>query len=180
MANSTSNTILSVCATTSSKLKDLGIKDGQLIFVHDNNQIAFDFDGKRKIYNQITELESEAERQSLLAPITGQYYFVIETTTLWTFNGGWIQLTIRPEKLDAYDEEIKKYIQKTISDAVNDIVLPFDNLFLFPITGSANTIYIDTTSNKTYRWDDVNLKYYVIGSDYNDIKTINGGSAVDN
>ena len=36
MADATSvKPILSVCATTASKVKDLSIKEGQLIFVHD-------------------------------------------------------------------------------------------------------------------------------------------------
>lgn len=47
----------------------------------------------------------------------------------------------------------------------------------FPNIGSNKNIYIAEKENKTYRWDENNLKYYIIGSDYNDIKVINGGNA---
>lgn len=42
----------------------------------------------------------------------------------------------------------------------------------FPSVGKPGNVYIDTLANKTYRWDDENLKYYCIGSDYNDINLI--------
>ena len=65
MAN---NAPFSVIATTASRIKDLVIKDGQVIFLQDVGRIAFDFKGKRVFYNQITELGTEQERVSLFAP----------------------------------------------------------------------------------------------------------------
>lgn len=47
----------------------------------------------------------------------------------------------------------------------------------FPNIGKPGILYVDVTDNKTYRWDDANLKYYCIGSDYTDIKIIFGGNA---
>ena len=76
--------ILSVCATVRSKLSDLVIKNGQMIFVQDKHKIALDYNGKRVFYNQIEELATEQERTSLLAPVSGFYYFVIDTAVLWT------------------------------------------------------------------------------------------------
>lgn len=49
----------------------------------------------------------------------------------------------------------------------------------FPNLGNSKNIYIAQKENKVYRWDEANLKYYIIGSDYNDIKVINGGKASD-
>lgn len=95
----TTNPILSVCATTGERVKELTIKNGQLIFVQDKHRIALDFNGKRKFYNQIEELSTELERTSLLAPISGMYYFVIETAVLWTYQSGWIQITSKPEEI---------------------------------------------------------------------------------
>ena len=37
-------------------------------------------------------------------------------------------------------------------------------------------IYIDKETNRSYRWDDDDTKYYCIGSDWQDIKMINGGT----
>lgn len=50
----------------------------------------------------------------------------------------------------------------------------------FPSVGSNNIAYIDKSTNKTYRWDDNDLKYYCIGSDYGAIQIINGGGGLDN
>lgn len=88
----------SVIATTSSRVKELPIKNGQLIFVQDKGRIAFDFKDKRVFYNQITEIDTEQERATLSDPMYG-YYFVIETAVLWTYQGEWIALTSRPEEV---------------------------------------------------------------------------------
>ena len=66
---------------------------------------------------------------------------------------------------------------KNSSDLKISEVIKAQNYLYFPNIGKENCIYIDITNNKTYRWDNVYLKYYVVGSDYNDIKIINGGDA---
>ena len=90
--------ILSLVATTSSRVRDLVIKDGQLIFLQDIGRIAFDFKGKRVFYNQIVELETEVERLTLESPLSG-YYFVVNTAVLWFYKDGWIQITEKPEEV---------------------------------------------------------------------------------
>lgn len=52
-----------------------------------------------------------------------------------------------------------------------------DNMYQFPNVGNSKYIYVSTDENKVFRWDNETLKYYVIGSDYNDIKIIDGGNA---
>lgn len=97
----TEKTILSVVETTASRLPSLSIKNGQLIFVKDASKIALDIDGKRTFYNQTVVLQTESERTSLLAPIVGLFYFVVETTILWTYQTeGWIQITTPPASLE--------------------------------------------------------------------------------
>lgn len=90
--------ILSLVATSSSRIKDLVIKDGQLIFVQDLGRIAFDFKGKRIFYNQIAELQTEAERAKLSSPLSG-YYFVIDTAVLWFYQDCWVQITSKPQEV---------------------------------------------------------------------------------
>ena len=46
-----------------------------------------------------------------------------------------------------------------------------------PETGNQYFLYLDTGANKSYRWDPAERKYYVVGSDYNDITAIDGGNA---
>ena len=100
MADTTTKQVLSVIATTSERIADLVIKNGQLIFVQDLGRIALDFKGKRKFYNQIEELDTELTRTGLASPVNGVYYFVIETAVLWTYrNNEWIQMTTPPDQI---------------------------------------------------------------------------------
>jgi hypothetical protein len=100
MADATNNTksVMSLIATSSSRIRDLVIKDGQLIFIQDLGRIAFDFKGKRVFYNQIVELETEAERLDLEQPLGG-YYFVIDSACLWFYKNGWVQITEKPQEI---------------------------------------------------------------------------------
>ena len=120
MADATSTkSIMSLIATTSSRIRDLVIKDGQLIFIQDLGRIAFDFKGKRVFYNQIVELNTEAERLALESPLDG-YYFVIDSACLWFYQNGWIQITEKPENIVFIGVEL-------------------------PELGQANKIYANTT-----------------------------------
>ncbi len=119
MADTTSKSVLKLIATTSSKIRDLVIQDGSLIFIQDLGRIAFDFKGKRVFYNQIVELETEAERLALDSPLSG-YYFVINTGCLWHYNGEWTPITGAPQEVVFIGVEL-------------------------PELGSANKIYADTT-----------------------------------
>ena len=46
-----------------------------------------------------------------------------------------------------------------------------------PAVGSTNKLYICRETDKTYRWDDDDTRYRIVGSDYNEIDVINGGEA---
>lgn len=92
--------VLSLVATTSDRVEDLVIKNGQLIFVQDLGRIAFDYKDKRKFYNQIEELDTELARQTLETPVNGVYYFIVETAVLWTYrNNVWVQITGKPDEI---------------------------------------------------------------------------------
>lgn len=143
MANEViNNAPFKVIATTSSRIKDLVIKNGQLIFIQDLCRIAFDFNGKRVFYNQITEVETEYERSSLSDP--SGYYFVIETAVLWLYKDGWIQITGSPEEILFIGTEL-------------------------PELGQAKKLYVSKTEKEISIWDD-ETNGYIIVSDYtNDI-----------
>lgn len=137
MADLTTTPVLSVCATVGSKLPNLVIKDGQLIFVRDKHKIALDFDGKRTFYNQIEELATEAARTSLLAPVAGLFYFVIETAVLWTYRDSWVQLTTPPKDVVFFGTEL-------------------------PELGVTKTLYVDTSAKEISVWDDKSSSYIVV------------------
>lgn len=140
MADTTNNTksIMSLIATSSSRIKDLVIKDGQLIFIRDIGRIALDFKGERVFYNQIVELNTDAERLALDSPLDG-YYFVVDQACLWFYKNGWIQITDKPQ----------------------DIVFVGVEL---PELGQANKIYIDVDDREISVWDEETNKYITVSN----------------
>ena len=138
MADTTTKNIMSLIATTSSRIRDLVIKDGQLIFIQDLGRIAFDFKGQRVFYNQIVELDSEAERLALDSPLNG-YYFVIDSACLWFYQDGWIQITDKPENIIFIGTEL-------------------------PQLGQENKIYVDTDDREISVWDEETDKYIVVSN----------------
>ena len=144
MADNTTTTIMSVYATVGSRLKDLAIHDGNLIFVHDKHRIALDYNGKRTIYSQIEELATEQDRTSILAPISGAYYFVIETAVLWTYQEEWIQITSQPEQIVFIGTEL-------------------------PELGSNKTLYVNKSVKQIAVWDADSNGYTVVADYTNEI-----------
>lgn len=144
MADTTLRSALSVTATTGNRLPDLGIRDGQLIFVQDRHRIAFDFKGKRVFYNQIEEVDTEVLRQALSDPDVG-YYFVIDTAVLWYFgDDGWHQLTTPPRDVMFIGVEL-------------------------PELGSVHTLYVDTQNELIAVWDDETDTYKTVSDKTKDI-----------
>lgn len=148
------DTQLKVISTINTKLPELEIKNGQMIFVKDTHSLYLDMGNIRTQYRDITILQTESARENLLAPATG-FYFCVASDVLWYYQDQWVQITNQPA---AQVVTMASYLE-------------------FPSIGSESVIYIDKEANKTYRWDDSDLKYYVIGSNYNDIETIDAGGA---
>ena len=131
----TTKTTLSICVTSGSRLSDLVIKDGQLVFIRDKHRIAFDFGGKRTFYNQIEEVATEEDRLNLV-PENGVYYFVIGTAVLWTYQDEWIQLTTPP----------KEYVFIGIE---------------LPELGSENVLYVNKNGGISI-WDEEKSEYVTV------------------
>lgn len=129
---------LKVIATSSSKIKDLIIKNGQLIFIQDLSRIAFDFNNKRVFYNQIVELNSESERLSLENPLNG-YYFVIGSACLWYYKDEWIQITEKPKEVLFIGVEL-------------------------PELGQEGKLYIDTDDREISVWDEEIDEYITVAN----------------
>lgn len=56
-------------------------------------------------------------------------------------------------------------------------LLKFDSINAFPSVGRDKFLYTALDTHKTYIWDAVPLGYYIVGSDYEDIKVIHGGNS---
>lgn len=129
---------LKVIATSSSRIRDLIIRDNQLILIRDLGRIAFDSQGKRVFYNQIVEVETEAERLALVNPIQG-YYFVIGSACLWFYKNGWTQITGKPDEIVFIGVEL-------------------------PELGQEGKLYVDTDDREISVWDEETDKYITVSN----------------
>lgn len=130
--------VMSLVATSSSRIRELTIKDGQLIFIQDLGRIAFDYKGRRVFYNQIVELETEEERLDLNDPLDG-YYFVIDSACLWFYKDGWTQITEKPDNILFIDVEL-------------------------PQLGQQGKLYVDTDDREISVWDDETDTYITVSN----------------
>lgn len=71
--------------------------------------------------------------------------------------------------------ELTEYIKQYISQT--NPIRPYASYTLFPTVGDQHAIYIDTSTNTIYRWDDNNIKYYTLAFDPNDEYLMQCGSA---
>lgn len=134
---------LKVIATSSPRIRDLIIRDNQLIFIRDLGRIAFDSKGKRVFYNQIVELETEADRLALVNPIGG-YYFVIGSACLWFYKDGWTQITERPQEVLFVGVEL-------------------------PELGQEGKLYVDKDDREISVWDDETDTYITVANYTNEV-----------
>lgn len=131
--------IISVIGTVANRLPELPIKDGQIIFVKDKKKVALDLNGKRTFYNEIVTFSEDQERQELLAPISGCFYFVVNTAVLWFYQDEWIQITTPPEEIIFFGTQM-------------------------PELGKANVLYVDKTDGHEGLsiWDETENKYITV------------------
>lgn len=125
-------------STVASKLADLPVVDGQMIFVTDTKKFYLDTGGLRLEYSDIQVLPSDSDRIGILAPVEG-FYFVDDTNVMWRYKNGWHQITPSNIQPFVYGE--------------------FDT---FPKVGKENTLY--ATDNATYVWNIITGSYICIAN----------------
>lgn len=130
--------VFKVYATTSQRLPQLPLLDGQLIFVQDTKSVYFDFNGLRLEYAIISTIESEEKRESLSNVAEG-FYYVEDTNVLWRYKDGWTQIT--PSNVD---------------------FLYFGGVEAFPKVGKKNVLYV--ADDATYKWDSTAQEYVVVAN----------------
>lgn len=130
--------IVKCYSTVDSKLGQLPVSDGNLIFVKDTKTIYLDINGIRIGYSDINILNSESDRTSILAPVEG-FYYIEETDILWRYKEEWKQIT--PSNLNP---------------------LFFGEYSDFPPTGKENVLYI--SDEATYKWDSLTSQYICIAN----------------
>ena len=143
MDTTNTKSVMSLVATSSSNIRKLPIKDGQLIFVQDLGRVAFDFKGQRVFYNQIVELDTEADRLALESPLDG-YYFVIDSACLWFYKDGWVQITDKPQDIVFIGVEL-------------------------PTLGQQGKLYVDIDDREISVWDEETDKYITVSNYTEDV-----------
>lgn len=140
---------LSLCEILQSQLSQAPIVPGQLICCTDTGNFYRDLDSVRlPLGTDILFVDTLP-----LAPLSNKIY-LLKPNNLYLYEDDWILLNQKFEP-----------------------IVTRDSMYSFPSVGNESCIYIARDTNKTYRFNADDLHYYCIGSDYDDIKTINGGSA---
>ncbi len=67
----------------------LPISEGQFLMTSDTKNVFYDLAGERIQLTDIIELDTEAQRKAILAPLN-KFYFVKDTGILWRYNNGWL------------------------------------------------------------------------------------------
>lgn len=96
--------------------------------------------------------------------------------TLYKVNDGG---TFDPEEFNQVKSDVAE-LKKKIDGATGGVVTVATRSEL-PNVGATNVIYVITDENATYRYTDIadenGFHYVAVGRDYNEISTINGGTA---
>ncbi len=84
------------------------------------------------------------------------------------------------EHLIVIEDDSGNFYKVTVGDLLTNLsdsatsILKFNSISEFPTIGLENKIYRDVSSNKSYVWNENELKYDLFSSNYEDIKIING------
>lgn len=72
----TNKTFLSLCTTTSDRINNLDIKNGQIIFIRDSERIAFDYKDERLYYSQFINKHGEITAPIMLSDLDNGIYLI--------------------------------------------------------------------------------------------------------
>lgn len=134
------STPLAVKTILTDNLDDVEKKDGQLIFVRDQHQIALDYNNTRTLYSGVIELYSDYARLTLENPIVGATYFVTSTNIWWLYRkSGWQKLTV------------------SSSDVISIVTE-------YPVYGDPKLLYVNKMTREVAVWDNALSTYLIVGN----------------
>lgn len=156
--------------TTSEKYNALEAKDTNALYFLENGQL---YKGDVLVTN--VQLVSAFP----LIGIKNTLYINASTEQLKYYDGSKYVNLSRPFVTEINEESTDGQIPTAAAvrnyvDSKTGETLVFSTYIEFPVSGNENTLYIDESANKTYRYSAESGSYYVVGSNYEDIKIING------
>lgn len=125
--------------TTSDRLSELPIENGQIIFAVDIRTIFMDLRNKRTSYSTIFVFETDEERLAMEEPAIG-FYFVEETNVVWRYKTKWIQISRSGLNPIVFGEEVSS----------------------FPERGEEGTLYCGDSA--IYKWNSSASSYHLIAN----------------
>lgn len=103
--------------TINSKLSSLPLQDGQFIVSRDTSMLYADITGVGRLtFTDWIDLDTEADRLAILAPIVGKIYYVIATNAIYKYiSGKWICLN------ETKYTDISNYIEDNLIGSKKDL-----------------------------------------------------------
>lgn len=124
-------------STTQSALDTTEVANGKAYFVQDSERLFFDYKNVRTEIRDIIILNSELDRDLLIAP-KNKFYFVVETSTFWLYRlGEWIRvgmnssdLSITTQSFNAGSGIVSVQLDNAIPDVASIISINVDGKVL--------------------------------------------------
>lgn len=133
--------VLTVIETLKSKISNLSIDNGQLVFTLDSLDIFWDTEGNRKKITDIIILITEEDKTNLLAPLSGKFYYVKENNSFYYYDSDWIK------------------INDTGESSNNNF--DFSNKVIYKDNSTSNLTYIEESENYTLKTQKINDNSWV-------------------
>lgn len=142
---------LSLFECSKASLQKVPVVEGQLVVCTDTGNFYRDTNNSRiELGTSVTTVSALP-----LSPIENKLY-LMNGTQLYLQNGtDWLWVNHVPQ-----------------------VVITANSISEFPKVGNSLCIYLDKSSNSSYRQDDTDVKYYCIGNDYRNITIICGGGSL--
>ena len=105
----------------------------------------------------------------------GNIHIMYPVTKMQNVTGLINALSDKQSKLTAGDGiVIENGIIHVTDNILESHVVTETSYFDFPAIGDSNTIYVDNSTGRSYKWESDELRYICIGTDYNAIDLIDG------
>jgi hypothetical protein len=118
-------------STIASKIDNINIQDGNLIFCRDTRTIYLDARGERTPYNTFINLQTEEQRETLKNPLEG-FYFIQKSKSIWNYSSlnGWELITEPPSSSILFynnEKELPEIGQDKTLYIVENLILKWQN-----------------------------------------------------
>ena len=132
--------IVNLFVTKPKYLSQIPVRDGNIVFVEESNQVCLDYNNERYTYETIHTFQTEQERAAYKPTLPG-YYFVADEGCLWYYDASkWTRITKTPEDIITFVE------------------------MEFPATGKTEVLYVSKKYQNISLWDEAKQDYLSVAN----------------